>query len=66
MAKDIGGMREPGDSGSKLGQIETPMSSTNIGRKNTPSILTYKDVIDTGEKSSGSGSIMGPGTKNKY
>lgn len=65
MAKEIGGMREPGDKGTKVGQIETPMCAENVGRKNTPSILSYKSTMDTGEKNSGSGSIMGPGTKNK-
>lgn len=65
MAKEIGGMRDPGEKGSKVGQIETPMCSENVGRKNTPSILTYKSVIDTGEKNDGSASIAGPGVKGK-
>jgi hypothetical protein len=66
MAKDIGGVREPGEEGTKVGgQIQTPMCPTNVGRKNTPKILTYESTMDTKE-SGGSSSIMGPGTKNKY
>ncbi len=64
MAKDIGGTREPGEDGTTVGQIQTPMCSTNVQRKNTPSILTYESTMNT-KDSGGSSSIMGPGTKNK-
>lgn len=66
MAKEIGGMREPGDKGTTVGQIETPMCPENVGRKNTPSILSYKSTMNTGEKSSGKDSINSPANKNKY
>jgi hypothetical protein len=67
MAKEIGGQREPGENGQANygGQINTPMCSENTGRKNTPSILTYKSTMNTGEKSSGSSSIVGPGKKGE-
>lgn len=66
MAKEIGGVREPGEEGTTVGQIKTPMCPTNVGRQNTPKVLTYESTMDTNEKSSGSSSINGPGTKNKY
>jgi hypothetical protein len=66
MAKEIGGMQEPGLKGGTIGQIDTPMSAENIGRKNTPTILTYKGTMNTGEKNSGSAKIDSPGNKNKY
>lgn len=65
MAKDIGGTREPGDKGTTVGQIITPMCPENVDRQNTPSILTYKSTMDTGGSKGGS-QITGPGTKNKY
>ena len=65
MAKDIGGVREPGDEGTTVGQIQTPMCKENVQRKNTPSILTYESTMDTGGTKGGS-QIEGPGTKNKY
>jgi len=64
MAKDIGGAREPGEEGTTVGQIQTPMCSTNVQRKNTPSILTYESTMNTGGEKGGS-QIQGPGTKNK-
>ncbi len=64
MAKDIGSMRKPGDEGTTVGQIQTPMCKENVGRKNTPSILGYGSTMDTGG-TSGKSQIEGPGTKNK-
>ena len=65
MAKDIGGVREPGEEGTKVGgQIQTPMCPENVGRKNTPSILTYKSTMDTGGEKGGN-QIEGPGKKNE-
>ncbi len=65
MAKEIGGIRQPGDPGTTVGQIETPMCKENVGRKNTPKILTYESTMDTGGEK-GKSQIEGPGTKNKY
>lgn len=65
MAKEIGGMRDPGDKGTTVGQIETPMCAENVGRKNTPKILSYKGTMDTGGEK-GKEQIEGPGNKNKY
>ena len=65
MAKEIGGVREPGEDGTMVGQIQTPMCPTNVGRKNTPKILTYEGTMDTGGEK-GKSQIEGPGTKNKY
>ena len=64
MAKTIGGVREPGEEGTTVGQIQTPMCSTNVQRKNTPSILTYKSTMDTGGEKGGN-QIEGPGKKNE-
>ena len=64
MAKDIGSVREPGEEGTTVGQIQTPMCSTNVQRKNTPSILTYESTMNTGGEKGGN-QIQGPGTKNK-
>jgi len=69
MAKDIGGEREPGIEGCDVGQIQSPMSSVNVQRKNTPTILTYGSTMDKnspgGEGPGGGSKIMGPGQKNK-
>lgn len=64
MAKNIGGTREPGEEGTTVGQIQTPMCPTNVQRKNTPSILTYKSTMDTGGEKGGN-QIEGPGKKNE-
>ena len=67
MAKDIGGERNPGDSGTTVGQIETPMNSANVGRKNTPGTHDYSSTMNKnspGGGGLGTGSkIMGPGEK---
>lgn len=69
MAKEIGGMRDPGDEGTTVGQIQTPMCSTNVGRQNTPKIMTYENTMDKnspGGPGIATGSkIMGPGDKGK-
>lgn len=69
MAKEIGGTRGPGEEGTTVGQIQTPMCPTNIQRKNTPSILTFEGTMDKnspGGPGPGTGSkIEGPGQKNK-
>ena len=63
MAKDIGGAQEPGMEGTKVGsQIQTPMMPANVGRQNTPSILTYGSTMNT-NSGGGSSTIAGPGKK---
>ena len=67
MAKDIGGTREPGEDGTTVGQIQTPMCPTNVGRKNTPSVMTYENTMNKnspgGPGLSTGSKIMGPGEK---
>ncbi len=52
----------PFESGTTVGQIKTPMCSENVGRGNTPTTQTYKDM----PSSEGGASIKGPGTKDTY
>ncbi len=52
----------PGESGTTVGQIKTPMCSENVGRGNTPSVEKFKDM----PSGSGGASIYGPGTKPSY
>lgn len=66
MAKEIGGVREPGEEGTTVGQIQTPMCPVNVGRKNTPSILTYESTMNKNEPNSGGAKIDSPANKNKY
>ncbi len=50
----------PGDPGTTVGQIKTPMCSENVGRQNTPTTHDYSKA--TGNPStSGSDQIEGPG-----
>lgn len=64
--------RNPGDEGSMQGDIKTPMSSVNVGRKNTPGTEDYKGTFNKNSPGGGRGSmttgsdIMGPGEKNSY
>ena len=66
MAKEIGGERSPGDKGTTVGQIETPMCSENVGRKNTPGTHDYSSTMNKNGPGIATGStIMGPGVKGK-
>lgn len=69
MAREIGGPQDPGCDGSMQGQIQTPMSSENVGRKNTPVVMTFGNTMDKnspGGPSIATGSkITGPGEKGK-
>lgn len=55
-------MAEPMKGGTTVGDIKTPMQSANVGRKNTPSVQTYKDM----PSSAGGGNIKGPGVKGSW
>lgn len=46
----------------KVGQIETPMASCNVGKENTPKTHDYKGM----PYSKGGGDIMGPGQKGAW
>lgn len=65
-------MSEPMKDGTKLDQIQTPMNSSNIQKKNDPKTHSYKDTFDTNSPGGGRGSmtsnssIMGPGQKGAY
>lgn len=70
MAK-IGGPRNPGDPGTTVGQIMTPMCEENVGRKNTPGVHSYKSTFNDGAggghgNMKTSNSIEGPGVKGEY
>ena len=70
MAKEIGGPKEPGDAGTTVGQIMTPMCPANVGRKNTPGVHDYSKTFNEnspGGKTMKTGSaIEGPGVKGEW
>lgn len=52
----------PGEPGTKVDDIQTPMCSTNVGKQNTPGTEKYKGTMTMGSgKPKGGDSIMGPG-----
>lgn len=55
-------IREPGEPGTQVGQIKTPMCSENVGRKNTPGEHKYPDMPSTGGDA---GLVKGPGAQVK-
>ena len=46
--------------GTTVGVIKTPMSDTNVGRKNTPTVHNYDKATGNPPTTGGSG-IKGPG-----
>ncbi len=50
----------PGDPGTTVGQIKTPMCSENVGRMNTPTTHDYSKATGIAT-TSGSDQIEGPG-----
>lgn len=68
MAKDISHSGGPGDDGTTVGQIKTPMCPENVGRKNDPGTHSYKGTFNTGGKggSKGGSTISGPGVKGSW
>jgi hypothetical protein len=67
MAKETSSIHSdsPGDKGTQVGQIKTPMCPENVGRKNTPGTHSYAKAMDLnspGGKGLKTGSsIQGPG-----
>lgn len=54
----------PGDEGTTVGQIKTPMCPENVGRKNTPGTHDYSKALGGSSMSGGKGgTILGPGAK---
>lgn len=52
----------PGDAGTTVGQIKTPMTPTNVGKQNTPGTHSYAKALGGSSMSGGKGgSIKGPG-----
>lgn len=64
--------REPGDEGSKQGQIDTPMCKENVGNKGGGKTHSYKDTmnLNAAGPSKGAmktdGTIEGPGAKGDW
>ena len=64
--------RNPGEEGTTVGQIKTPMCSENVGRKNTPGTETFKGTFNKDSAGGGRGSmttsnsIEGPGKKGEW
>lgn len=54
-------MAGPGDKGTTVGQIKTPMCPENVGRKNTPGMHSYAKALSGVPSSGKGGSIKGPG-----
>ena len=61
----------PGDKGSTVGQIDTPMCEENVGKKNGPGVHSYKSTFHDGSgggkgNMKTSNTIEGPGVKGQY
>ena len=52
--------KEPGFDGTTVGQIDTPMCPTNVGRKNTPGVHDFGKAVGNAS-GKGGGDIKGPG-----
>jgi len=57
--------REPGEDGTTVGQIDTPMCSANVGDKGGSATHSYKSITKnaTGE---GGADIFGPGENGNW
>jgi hypothetical protein len=64
--------RNPGEEGTTVGQIKTPMCSENVDRQNTPGTHSYSNTFDKDSPGGGrgsmttSGTIEGPGKKGEW
>ena len=65
MADDEMKGREPGEAGTTVGQIDTPMCSANVGDKNGGGTHSFKSVIK-GASGEGGADISGPGMQGKW
>lgn len=63
MADQISNHPSPGEPGTKVDNIQTPMCSTNVGKKNTPGMEKYSGTMNLGggKGKGGSMSVVGPG-----
>ncbi len=58
--------REPGESGSMQGQIQTPMCSENVGNQGGGKTHSYKKALGTMDKSGKANTIEGPGMEGDW
>lgn len=65
MAEDKLKGREPGEDGTTVGQIQTPMCSENVGDKQGGSTHSYASVIK-GANGDGGADIYGPGEQGNW
>jgi len=66
MADDVMKPREPGDDGTTVDQINTPMCSENVGKEGGGATHSYKKVVGPANNTDGGAGIEGPGMQGRW